>query len=642
MLIGQIFYSTFATAGNVLLDQEKIQQKLADIKPWEVIHWSTNPGQIYENRFMVIPLRLQTEMDFTLYADKLEFYPPSGMSVAKVIAPATVRKKDPLSSGHADVYTGGDFELVIALPESSRAKLGNNEKVKFAVRYLGCTEGICLLPHTYELESTISKIAKNYTIPNSGSQNVALGLPQNGDVEVFSYDNKDERDEPNAIAQNSENTNSIIGDQQVTQIQSPISADQDKNLETRIAERLKGNIPFWMILGLLFIGGVLTNLTPCVYPMIPITIRVLSNQSSSTILASILYGAGILLTYTSLGIIAAYSGILFGSFMASPSLNLLLAAIMFVFAFSMLGFGNFGWLQNIGNRLAGKGKGAKNALFMGLGAGLVASPCTGPILASLLAVTSTRNNVFEASLLLATYSLGFALPYVFLGVLSNKIAKKRFSPRIQVAVKTLFAGAIFSVAFIYLKIPLQSTWHSIIPSLEMIAQISGYVAILLVILITLARDLFERKALLIFPAFMCGIALFAAFELRFNQNPNPTLTWIKEEESAFKIAEAENRPILVDAWAEWCVACKKMEIETFTDPKVIQEIQAGRWVLLKLDLTESNELTDELQSRYGIQSLPTLIVIPQGGKPSFENRKLLVGYQDVGSLLDALVSQRGT
>jgi len=622
---------------NVLLEEErKVNQNIADIKPWEVIHWTPSPGQVFLNGLTVINLRLQAEQDFVLYADKLEFFPPSGSRIKQIVTPPTSRKKDPLTGADIDVYTSGDFEIILDSNDGWQKHLEQKHQTKeiqFSVKYVGCAEGICLLPHIFDLKTTLNLMRRNLDMP---ADIVAPSIegeklkrePANPSaVDSSNLSKPETTDNGDILRENS--------DPEMPKLQVP-----SKNWETKIADSLGNDIPFWLILILLFLGGILTNLTPCVYPMIPITIRLLSHQGSSAKIASILYGLGILVTYTSLGVIASFSGVLFGSFMASPALNLILAMIMFSLALTMLGFGNFQWLQTLGNKLSGNGHRPFNAFLMGMGAGMVASPCTGPILASLLAVTSTRQNIFEAVTLLGVYSLGFSTPYIFLGLISNKLAKKRFSPRIQVTVKTIFAGAIFSVSLMYLKTPLSEGWTALVPNLRILSQTFGYLSILMLLMILFARDLFERKYLLILPSLVLGIGLFTTFEYRYNKAPSQALHWLKSEEEAFKIAQMENRPILVDAWAEWCVACKKMEVETFNHSQVIEEISQGKWILLKLDLTESTEQTDELQIKYGIQSLPTLAIIPAGGQASFASRKMLVGYQDVASLLESLKTQR--
>ncbi len=617
-----------ALSQNVLIEmEERAKEEVMNIAPADVIIWRGLTAVKHLDDRISVTLSLETKRHFSLYRDKIEFLPPPGMQILQVKTPTSENKPDPMSGHEVEVFSSGVFEIEL----SSLTKTSSAQPITFGVKSVGCTSRICLLPFTETFQ--LKLIESNTRSP------VKLDTPDAVKISPAESHPKSSAPDQFTAQKSSVNTPSLEADKIASPIDSSIPT---MSLESQIAAQVKADISLGLLLLLLFAGGLLTNLTPCVYPMIPITLRVLSHQGASATLASVLYGVGILITYTTLGLAAAWSGSVFGSFMASPEFNTVLAIIMLTLGFSMLGYGNFQWLQNLGNKFGTKKRSLSNAFLMGIGAGLVAAPCTGPILASLLAITSSRQNLFEASMLLGVYSLGFATPYVFLGAFSANITKKRFSPRVQVAVKTLFAGAIFSVGFLYLKIPLSALWHVLSPNVLYIGQVLGILSALMLLLILIARDLFERKNLLLVPALTSGMAMFCLFQAKYNSTSNSQIEWIYNESEAFKLAERENRPILVDTWAEWCIACKKMEVETFMNPTIIQEFNSQRWVLLKIDLTESNELNDSIQERYNIQSLPTVTLIPRGGTLQFPNKRTLTGYQDVPTLLTELKKERGT
>ncbi len=607
---------------NVLLDSAK-DAPLVNIQPSEVILWSGDRATVSKDGAIKVQLKLETRLDFSIYKDKLEFLPPPGINLLKVNAPPHFVRKDPVSGKDVEVYDDGIFELELVAFDRIQTP-----EILFGVTSLGCTTRICLFPYTAQVQLRI--------LDETPSEN-SIAVPS----------------KPPAISQASSSANGAAEKKHpdLTLTPSPekdsietatnsISSGETKSWEAKIAEKLKGKVSFWLLVSLVFIGGLLTNLTPCVYPMIPITLRVLAHQGASAKAASLLYGLGILMTYTLLGLLAAWSGSVFGSFMASPTFNLILAIAMIIMGFTMLGYGNLSWLQNVGSKVGSSSHTKSNAFLMGIGAGLVASPCTGPILASLLAVTSSRQNPAEAVLLLSIYSFGFALPYVFLGAFSASIPKKRFSPRVQVTVKTLFAGAIFSVSLIYLKIPFAGIWGFVEPYTIQLGRIFGLISLTMFGLILISRSLFEKKSLHILPAVISGIAVFCLFESRFSSTAAEKIPWITSEDVAYQLAKDENRPILVDTWAEWCIACKKMEIETFMNPKIRKELEDHRWVLLKIDLTEANDVTDAIQEKYNIKSLPTVTIIPSGGLSQFENKRTLVGYQDVETLFQEITKER--
>jgi cytochrome c biogenesis protein CcdA len=126
---------------------------------------------------------------------------------------------------------------------------------------------------------------------------------------------------------------------------------------------------------------------------------------------------------------------MFGAMMASKTFNIIFAIVMITLGITMLGFGNFSKLQMIGGRLGAGKPSLRNTFFMGAGAGLVASPCTGPILAALLAYTAKNHTVAESSALLLVYSIGFALPYILLGGAAARASQVKVPPQIQIAVK---------------------------------------------------------------------------------------------------------------------------------------------------------------------------------------------------------------
>jgi thiol:disulfide interchange protein DsbD len=107
----------------------------------------------------------------------------------------------------------------------------------------------------------------------------------------------------------------------------------------------------------------------------------------------------------------------------------------------------------------------------------------------------------------------------------------------------------------------------------------------------------------------------------------------KTEEPGFAVAKAEGKPILIDMWAEWCEACKKMDVTTFADPRV-RQLLASRWVMIKLDLTEDNEYSQGVQTKYALQGLPTLVMM--NSDADLTTRKMLTAAQTADELLSEL------
>jgi thiol:disulfide interchange protein DsbD len=235
-------------------------------------------------------------------------------------------------------------------------------------------------------------------------------------------------------------------------------------------------------------------------------------------------------------------------------------------------------------------------------------------------------------MLLLTYSFGFALPYVFLGASAAKVSRIKVHHRIQVGVKLVFASVMFALGLYYLRIPAYELLQQVKPWWKTIAFWTSLAGTgLLVTWIALPR-LHNNKLSTILPGITLALGIFATTQA-LTTGPVSTLKWYKVEEEAWAAAKVENKPILVDAWAEWCEACKKMDVTTFVDPEVVSVLEKD-WILLKLDLTESNDVNDALQEKYGLQSLPTLTLLPPVADL---NRKVhITGYASAGTLLARL------
>jgi thiol:disulfide interchange protein DsbD len=557
-----------------------------DIRPDDVIHWQTVSGGISQDRKTIeIGLRLSTEHNFTIYSKRLNFSGSGGMMPVDIKAPTTKTILDPITQEKAEVFSGGEF---IVRFESASEYTSNFFET--SVEFTGCTEIICLFPHTIKLTSELTPL----------------------EVSPASAANKDAQISSEATSNNG-----------------------GSSLESWILDgfRQQGT-PFWLVLILVFFGGLVSNLTPCVYPMIPITIRILSNTGHPLWFA-FCYGTGIVVTYTGLGVFAGLTGSMFGKFMQNPAVNLAFAALMALLALGMLGFGNFGTLQAIGSRIGAGKPSARNTLLMGMGAGLVAAPCTGPIMLALLSYAAAKGSLIESILIFLVYSSGFAIPYVFLGASSAKISKRSFSHHVQVGVKIIFASVIFGLALYYLRIPFYQQMVGLESYWTILAIGLGIIGLILSIVFVLRPNLENDKRALVIPSLILGLALFSSYKSF--SGASGILQWHKTEASGFEAALKSGKPIFVDGWAEWCLACIEMDKTTFVDPKVVDELK-NNWVIIKLDLTESSDSNDQIIESYKFQGLPSYALLLAGNKD--EKMKVLAGKMEPQVLLDELAKFR--
>ncbi|RZA20429.1 MAG: DUF255 domain-containing protein [Proteobacteria bacterium] len=564
-----------------------------DIKPADVIIWTPVQALSDGKGRVLVALRLETRDQFTIYKSKLEVRGPSGYTARITSEPKTKRQIDPMGEGETDVFDGGDFEIELkgdAPPQS--------DTLSIHVTSVGCTNKICLFPFHQELK-----------------------------VPVY-------------VSDEASMNKSATSSQLESDASAPLVKGSTLSLEEEYAARLKsGSLSFALLLLVVFIGGIATNLTPCVFPMIPITLRLLAREGHKPVEGTLLYALGIILTYTGLGVLASLSGGVFGVILANKWVNFGFGMVFIILAITMLGFGNLSRLQNIGASLGSGRASALNSIGMGAGAGLVAAPCTGPIMGALIAYSAGLASAWQSILLFFLYSLGFALPYVFLGMAANRAKSFKVSARIQVAIKMVFAAAMFGLAAYYLKNTAYEALH-VVKGYWKILAIGLLTTGLIGFIIILSRaTLMHHKTTHLVPTILFGLGLFAAVQWGTGTDLVSEITVIKSEEEGYRLAQNEQKPLVIDGWADWCVACKEMDKTTYRDPKVISLLKE-RWVFVKLDLTEINEVNEALAAKYEMNGLPTAVLIPANG--DLKKAKRLTGYTSGERLLEELQSFEGS
>ncbi len=226
---------------------------------------------------------------------------------------------------------------------------------------------------------------------------------------------------------------------------------------THIADRLSGS-PVSAI-PLLFLAGMLTSLTPCVYPMIPITAAIVGGSSvgapptrGRTVALTLSYVLGLSVVYSALGLFAGLSGTLFGSVSSNPWLYFGMANLLIVAALGMLDVIPVRLPSSIMQRAANAGEGGRiaGALTMGAVSGLVAAPCSAPVMAAVLTWVTTTKSAVLGFIYLFAFSLGMCTLLVVVGLSSGSIAKLPRAGAWMLWVKRAFAIIMVGVAEYYL------------------------------------------------------------------------------------------------------------------------------------------------------------------------------------------------
>jgi cytochrome c-type biogenesis protein len=216
---------------------------------------------------------------------------------------------------------------------------------------------------------------------------------------------------------------------------------------------LKGG-PF-LSFGIVFLGGVLTSLTPCVYPMIPITVSIIVGQEKRSryhsFLLSLVYVLGIAVMYSALGVVAVATGSLFGSLSSNIWVLLIIANICILFGLSMLDVFmiNLPFLSTL-QKTHPKGGSFLGVFALGIVFGLVASPCTAPVLGVILAYVATSHNYLFGSSLLFVYALGIGMLLIIIGTFAGALSRLPKSGKWMIAVKKIFGYIMIAMGEYFL------------------------------------------------------------------------------------------------------------------------------------------------------------------------------------------------
>ncbi len=373
--------------------------------------------------------------------------------------------------------------------------------------------------------------------------------------------------------------------------------------------------PFYAALAALA-GGFVVSLTPCVYPMVAVTVSVFGASKAKSRWAgaalSAAFVAGIIAMLVPLGVSAGMSGAIFGSLLQSRVVVLGIAALFLLLSSAMFGAFEFALPAALTNRLAVMGGiGYKGAFLLGMGCALIATPCTGPVLTGILAfIAKTRSPGLGAGAM-AAFGLGLGVPFFAVGAFAIQLPK---SGAWMVHVKSILGIAlvVFALHFMSSAFPVLTRFAH--PSLLFFALMAGAVA-LGTVLGAVHREFGEPGTAVKFgKAFgivLVSFGLFMAIEGAIK--PRDVVTWEHRVEVARGRAARENRPMLVDFGAAWCAACKELDKVTFSSPGVASEM--SRFVNVRVDATNDDDpQVSATLASFKVLGLPTVVLFDSHGK----------------------------
>jgi thiol:disulfide interchange protein DsbD len=368
-----------------------------------------------------------------------------------------------------------------------------------------------------------------------------------------------------------------------------------------------------------FAGGVATSLTHCVDPLIPSTVSIFGARRAGTrgeaALLSGLYVLGIAAMYSSLGVGAALTGRAFGSVMQNPWVIGFVALVLGAMAASMFGAFELRLPASWQARLSGVGgAGRAGAFAMGLVSGIIAAPCTGPVLGAALTFVAAKGSVAFGFGIMFIYALGMGLLFFLIGAFSLSLPK---SGAWMDAVKSLFGVALLAAALVFLKSAFPQA-RPIFSPLRAAAFVAAGVAAVGVLLGALHGGFdgpaMRKAAKALGVALLVGGIVYGvgAADARGRRSAADGFAWHHDERGALALAKAERRPVILDFWAEWCTACKELDHTAWSDPRVREA--ATRFVAVKVDGTDETPEFQALTAKYGIVGMPTVIFIDAQGR----------------------------
>ncbi len=385
-----------------------------------------------------------------------------------------------------------------------------------------------------------------------------------------------------------------------------------------------------------FLAGLAVNLTPCVYPMLAVTLSIFRAPTGGrrtgiphSLARAVVYISGLALMYSVLGLIAALTGGLFGGILQNRWVVLSVGVLMAVLGLSMFGVFRLQAPAALMRGVERIPRGRMLGLFLsGVGVGVFAAPCIGPPVLALLTDVAARGDPFFGFVSFFIFALGLGLPYLLLGTFSGLADRIPRSGAWLVWVEHAFGVVLFGFAAYYLAVALVPAALPWVFPITLIVG-GGYLGFL------------ERAGgeSMIFrrvrAAAGIGAVIFGASAASALVRPAAGMSWEPYSEERLAAAARAHRPVVIDFYADWCLSCHEMETMVFSDPEVVEELR--RFERLRLDATVADDpAVQEVLQRYEVFGLPIVVFLDGDGTEALR----IVGTVSAKEFLDAAVEVR--
>ncbi len=497
----------------------------------------------------------------------------NGIKLQSVKYPQAHELKLSFSEELVSVYEGtSNAKLTFSV--SKDAKVGK-QKITVTLDYQACNDVTCMPPN-----STIADF----------------------EIEVVESAIQDSTLSENVIVDST--TQQTKQDSNIENVNTKVSEVKNDD-ESSIASTLE-NSGIFLSLIFVFLAGLALNLTPCVYPLIPITIGYFGGQAegktSRLVMLGLLYMLGMALTYSVVGVVTSLSGAVFGSLLQNPIVIIVIVLLFIALALSQFGVYEFKLPDSLVAKAGGAKGGAFGAFFMGLTMGIVAAPCIGPFVLGLVTYVAAKADPLYGFLMFFVLALGLGFPYLLLAIFSGKIKSLPRAGLWMEGVKHIFGFLLIGMAFYFLDPILPKEFQGYtLPIFGIIA------AIILLFVDKTANDAKGfRTFKTVFSIIVLAISIYALVP---KQQLEPE--WKKFSIENYEASIKNNERMVIDFYADWCIPCKELDALTFSDKDVLNEFE--RFTVYKVDMTKNDDTNEQLRKRFDVIGMPTVLIIDAKG-----------------------------
>ncbi|HYM79854.1 MAG TPA: cytochrome c biogenesis protein CcdA [Candidatus Limnocylindria bacterium] len=521
-----------------------------------------------------------------LIPTEIELEPAAGVRAETPKYPPPHRQKLAFEESELLVYDGRS-RIELPLRVDPGAVAGTHE-LKGKIGYQACNDQVCLPPADVSFTLVVT------VTPGAGG---APGVAETTIVEAA----------PSPITPDPATTGAPRQGGFTTTPPSGGSSSAPSILNNPIAklfERGSATAFVW-----LFFIGLALNLTPCVYPMLGVTVSIFGARRAAppaqVVGFALLYVLGIALMYSTLGLVAGLTGSLFGSFLQSPFVLAGIGLLMIALSLSMFGLYEFQLPPELLSKLGGTGATSAVGIFgSGVVVGLVAAPCVGPPITALVTLVAAKGDPWFGFSSFFVLAMGLGAPYLLLATFSNLIQQLPRSGDWMVWVKKVFGIILLAVGAFYVLLAVAPKWSGwVMPA----ALIAGGLYLGFLEKSAVARRGFQLLKWAT-GVLAVGIGVFVVVT-----TPTQGLTFRAFSPDHLQAGLAQGRPAMLDFSADWCLPCHELERSTFTDRRVIAAARAFH--TYKVDLTRFNSPEAERWRReYRITGVPTIVFIDPDGR----------------------------